>query len=211
MYTPRVYTNYKDESDATLASLAGKTLTDMTGNANFPDPIPTMEDYGVVVSDYRTKHEAATETGGKFANTAKDLARLELLGQMKRLASYVNFTANGDAHKLVSSGFILIPPPETHKVPKVPLWVRIRRGPQRGQLLMDVEKLKHVWQYEYQVGTQLEEEGPIIWGDEIFTTTKSRGNIIAGLQRVKTYWVRARGMNGHGVGDWSEAKSGSTE
>src|SRR5690606_9243531 len=179
MYTPRVYTNYKDESDATLASLAGKTLTDMTDNANFADPIPTMEDYGAAVNDYRAKHEAATETGGKFATTAKDLAKLELLRHMKRLASYVNFTAGGDAHKLVSSGFKLVPPAESHTVTKVPLWVRVRRGPQRGQLLLDIAKLKHAWQYEYQIGTTPEEDGPIVWDDEIFTTTKSRGNIIA--------------------------------
>src|SRR5690606_13060306 len=127
------------------------------------------------------------------------------------LASYVNFTAVGDANKLVSSGFMLIPPPEAHKVPQVPLWVRVLRGPQRGQLLMHIAKVKHVWQYEYQIGTRLEEDGPIVWEDEIFTTTDSRSNVIAGLQRVKEYWVRVRGMNGHGVGDWSEAASGVTE
>ena len=211
MYTPRVYTNYKDEGDAALASLAGKTLTDMTDNANFPDPIPTIEVYGTAVNDYRTKHEAATETGGKFATTAKDIAKLELLEHMKRLASYVNFTAMGDANKLVSSGFKLVPPPESHTVPTTPLWVRVRRGPQRGQLLMDVEKVKYVWLYEYQVGTQADENAPIVWAEEIFTSTKAKGNVIAGLQRVKTYWVRVRAMNGHGVGDWSEAVSGSTE
>src|SRR5690606_34932552 len=154
MYTPKVYTSYKDLSDAELASLAGKTLTDMTDNANFPDPIPTMEDYEVVVSDYRAKHEAATETGGKFATTAKDMARLVLLKQMSRLATYVNFTADGDPHKLVSSGFVLVAPREKHTVPKVPQWVRVLRGAQRGQLTLNIASVKHVWQYEYQVGTR---------------------------------------------------------
>lgn len=211
MQTPRVYTNYKDESDATLAALAGKTLTDMTGNANFPDPIPTIEDYGTAVNDYRTKYEAAVKTGGKFATTAKDGAKGVLLQAMKRLATYVNFTAVGDANKLVSSGFTLVPPPEAHKAPEVPLWVRVRRGAQRGQLLMNIAKLKHVWQYEYQVGTRLDENAPIVWEDEIYTTTDSRSNVITGLQRLTEYWVRVRGMNGHGVGDWSEPASGSTE
>jgi|SRR5690606_19745420 len=211
MYTPKVYTSYKDLSDAELASLAGKTLTDMTDNANFPDPIPTMEDYGTVVSDYRTKHEAATETGGKFANTARDVARKELLRQMSRLASYVNYTAAGDAHMLVSSGFVLVPPPKRHTVPEVPRWVRITRGPQRGQLSMQIAKVKHVWQYEYQIGTRANEDSPIVWEPEIYSTTKTRSNVIAGLERLKQYWVRVRGMNGYGSGDWSEAASGSTE
>lgn len=211
MYTPRIYLNYSKQSDAGLATLGGKTLTDMTDNTNFPDPIPALDDYAIYVNDYRTKHEAAAETGGKFATTAKDIARLSLLQQMKRLASYVNFTADGDANKLVSSGFTLVPPPKGHTVPEVPLWVRIRRGPQKGQLLLDVAKVKHAWQYEYQVGNQGDEQGGIVWEEAIYTTTKSKGNIIAGLQHVTSYWVRVRAMNGYGTGDWSEAASGSTE
>ena len=211
MYTPRIYLSYTRLSDADLATLGGKTLTDMTGNASFPDPLPTLEDYGTHVTDYRTKHEAAAETGGKFANTAKDIARLALVQQMKRLATYVNFTADGDAHKLVSSGFIMVPPPESHSVPRVPLWVRVRRGPQKGQLLLDAAKVKHTWQYEYQIGTQPTDGGEISWDEEIYSTTRSKGNVIAGLQNVKTYWVRVRAMNGYGTGDWSEAVSGSTE
>lgn len=211
MYTPRIYTSYAHLGDAQLATLAGKTLTDMTGNTNFPDPVPALEDYGPAVNDYRAKHEAAAETGGKFATTAKDIARLALLQQMKRLASYVNFTAAGDAHKLVSSGFMLVPPPESHTVPGVPLWVRVRRGPQKGQLLLDMARVKFAWQYEYQVGVPTAGTDSIDWEEAIHTTTKSKANIIAGLESVKVYWVRVRAMNGYGVGDWSEAVSGSTE
>jgi|GEM_PF-892172 len=211
MYTPRVFSSYRRLSDAELASLGGKTLTDMTGNANFTDPVPTLEDYAMSVEDYRTKHEAAVETRGKFATTAKGIARRTLLRQMKRLATYVNFTADGDANKLVSSGFTLVPPPESHTVPEQPLYARLRRGPQKGQLLMRVAKVKHAWQYEYQLGTDSESGDDIVWGEEIFTTTKSLTNVIAGLQSVKRYWVRVRAMNGHGKSDWSEAASGVTD
>ncbi len=211
MFTPRVYSDYSRLTDADLATLGGKTLTDMTGNANFPDPVPTATDYAAAVNDYRTKHEAAAETRGKFATTAKGIARLHLLQQMKRLASYVNFTADGDANKLVSSGFTPIPPPEANTVPGVPLWVRVRRGAQKGQLAMDCAKVKHAWQYEYQIGRQLGEDGPIAWEAAIHRTTRSRPNTIAGLESVRTYWVRVRAMNGHGTGDWSEPASGSTE
>ncbi len=211
MFTARIFLNYSRLGDAALATLAGKTLTDMTDNANFPDPVPALTDYGTYVNDYRTKHEAAAETGGRFATTAKDIARLALLQQMKRLASYVNFTADGDAHKLVSSGFMLVPPPKSNTVPSVPLWVRVRRGAQRGQLTLDIAKVRHAWQYEYQVGDQRDDRGEIVWGDSIYATTKSRGNVIAGLESVATYWVRVRAVNGYGKGDWSEVASGSTE
>lgn len=211
MYTPRIYLDYSKLSDADLATLAGKTLTDMTGNPNFTDPTPELAEYATFVEDYRTKHEAAAVTGGKFATTAKDIARLALLQQMKRLAFYVNFTADGDAHQLVSSGFTLVPPPQSRTIPDVPLWVRVRRGPQKGQLLLDVAKVKFTWQYEYQISSIRGDDGEIVWDENIFTTTKSRGNIIAGLESVVTYWVRVRAMNGYGTGDWSVIASGSTE
>lgn len=211
MYTPRVYLDYSRLGDADLATVGGKTVRDMTDNANFPDPTPELADYTTAVNDYRAKHEVASETKGKFATTAKDIARLHLLQQMKRLASYVNFTADGDANKLVGSGFTLIPPPTANGVPGVPLWVRVRRGAQKGQLNMDCAKVKHAWQYEYQLGRQLEENGPIVWEDTIHRTTRSKPNVIAGLAHLVTYWVRVRAMNGHGTGDWSGPASGSTE
>lgn len=211
MRTPRVFTDYSKLLHAELATLGGKTLTDMTDNANFPDPEPGLVEYAEAVKDYRAKHEAATETGGKVATTAKRNARLALLDRMKRLAIHVNLTADGDANKLVSSGFTLVPPPQSHTVPSVPLWVRLRRGAQKGQLAMACAKVKFAWQYEYQVGMLVEGKEGIDWGETIHSTTRSKPNTITGLESVKTYWMRVRAMNGHGVGDWSEAVSASTE
>ncbi|SEO10412.1 hypothetical protein SAMN05216436_13332 [bacterium A37T11] len=42
MRTERVLTNYSKISDADLSTLAGKTLTAITGNVHLPDPIPTV-------------------------------------------------------------------------------------------------------------------------------------------------------------------------
>ncbi len=191
--------------------MAGKTLTDMTGNANFPDPDPDMADYADAVNDYRTKHEAAVETGGKFDRTAKDIAKLVLLQAMKRLSSHVNFTANGDEHKLVSSGFQLVQQPTPNDVPLVPLWVRARKGNQKGQLKLDIAPVKWRWLYEYQIGHLKDENGEVIWGNTVYDTTKTRGTLISGLASVVTYWIRVRARNGYGAGDWSDPVSASTD
>lgn len=211
MRTQRVLTNYSKLSDADLSTLAGKTLTAMTANVNFPEQEPAIEDYTLLVNDYRTKHEAASETGGKFEKTAKDLARLALEEAMKRLTSYVNFTANGNANMLVSSGFTLAAMPQGNGVPGVPLWVRMRDGAQRGQLRMDIAPVKTAWEYEFQVSNTRDESGAIVWGAELFSTTRTRGTNIMNLQSVQTYWVRVRARNGHGLGDWSEVVSGVTK
>jgi len=211
MRTPKVYTDYSGLSDSALATLGGKTLTEMTDNANFPEPDPDLTAYGAAVADYRTKHETATETGGKLATTAKDLARRALLQQMNRLAIHVNLTAAGDPHKLVSSGFTLVPQPGSGTVPAVPLWVRVQRGFQRGQLRVDTAKVRGTWKYEYQVTSQRDAQGNLVWDGPIHYSTRSRGIIVAGLESVVTYWVRVRAVNGYGFGDWSEPASGSTE
>ncbi len=194
-----------------MASLAGKTLTDMTGNANFPEPEPDLETYADAVNDYRTKHEAAVETGGKFDRTAKDIAKLVLLQAMKRLSSYVNFTANGNENKLVSSGFQLAQQPTPNDVPFVPLWIRVRKGSRKGQLKLDTAPVKWAWFFEYQISHLKDANGEIVWGDTVYDTTKTRGTLISGLLNVVTYWVRVRARNGYGAGDWSDPVSASTD
>ncbi len=187
MRTERVLINYEHVSDSYLSMLAGKTQTSLTGNAFYTTPIPSLADYETVVTDYRTKHEAAAETGGKFDITAKRIARLTLLDNMRRLATYVNLTAKGDAHKLVTSGFILASQPQNSETPGVPLWVRLEDGPQKGQMKLGVAKVKWAWEYEYQLGNAAGEDDPIVWEQTLRSTTKTRGTLILGLTGGQTY------------------------
>ena len=207
MRTERVLTNYDHVSDAFLATLGGKTLSWMTGNGSYTDPKPSMADYETVVTDYRTKYETAVETGGKFDIAAKKLARLVLLESMRRLATYVNLTADGNANVLISSGFILASQPQSRVAPDVPLWVRLQDGPQRGQLKLSVAKVRWAWEYEYQVGTSAGEDDPIVWLPTLHRTTNSRGTVIPNLTSGQLYWVRVRARNGYGPGDWSDPVS----
>src|SRR3546814_846693 len=178
MRTQKVYSDYNGLSDADLATLGGKTVTDMTDNAYFPNPDPDLTDYGAAVTDYRNKHETATETGGKLATTAKELARGVLLQQMRRLAIHVNLTAAGDAHQLVSSGFTLVPPPTPGSVPGVPLWVRVQRGYQRGPLRVDVAAVRTTAQYDYPLTNQRDAARHLLWAGPPHTSNRSRAIVI---------------------------------
>ena len=206
MRTERVITNYSRLSDGYLSTLAGKTLTSMTDSVFFPDTIPSLADYKAVVMDYRMKYETAVETGGKFAITAKDHARLVLLESMRRMAIYVNLTADGRADQLVSSGFMMAAQPQRSTTPEAPLWVRIVDGPQYGQMKLILAKVKSAWEYEYQLGTT-NWDGQIIWEDVLHRTTNSRGTVITGLIGGQTYQVRVRARNGRGPGDWTDPVS----
>ncbi len=125
---------------------------------------------------------------------------------MKQMAFYVNVTANGDANALASSGFVLAAPAKTLLVPDVLLWVSLTDGRQKGKLRLDFEAIKGAWEYEYQISSELDSAGQVIWG-EIKTTRISRGNVIAPVTAGVTYWVRVRARNGEGVADWSHTVS----
>ena len=186
--------------------LAGKTLTSMMGNDFFALSGPSLTDYETVVADYRMKYETAAETGGRFAVTAKEMARLRLLESMRRLAIYVNLTANGQPDMLVSSGFILALQPQRWTEPGVPLWVRLLDGPEKGQMKMSLAKVKWAKEYEYQIGIS-GKDGQIIWEEALHRTTNSRRTLIPGLIGGQTYRVRVRARNGRGPGDWSDPVS----
>ncbi|WP_262248577.1 hypothetical protein [Parapedobacter soli] len=64
--------------------------------------------------------------------TAKNNARRELLRAMKQMAFYVNMTANGDAHLLASSGFILVGQSQAMRIPHVPLYGMLEDGERNG-------------------------------------------------------------------------------
>jgi hypothetical protein len=78
--------------------------TKMTGNANFPAPVPTL----VVVGAAREALEATvaeTLNGGKAATFAKNEAEAELDELLTQLAGYVVSIAGGDEAMILSSGF----------------------------------------------------------------------------------------------------------
>lgn len=60
--------------------------------------------------------------------------------------------------------------------------------------------------YEYQVANALEGEGEPIWGDSYETST-SFGNVFSPVFPGQIYYMRIRGRNKKGVGDWSAVAS----
>lgn len=201
-----IYQSYEKWDDYSLSTLAGRTLAFMTGNLNFPDPRPAMDDYTVIVNDYREKHEIASKRGSQLEIKAKDNARALVLQAMKELSFYVNTIAKGDGQILASSGFELVPPPQSTAYPDIPKNLRLSDGRVSGELRFMFGSLRSAWEYEYQYATALDVNSDPEWG-ELHRTTNSRGNYISGLTAGERCYVRVRARNGKGTGDWSEAVS----
>lgn len=201
-----VYIAYERWGDDSLSTLAGRTLMSMTDNTNFPDPRPDMDEYAVLVNDYREKHEVASNGGSRFEKESRDNAKAAVSQAMRELAFYVNTVANGDREILASSGFELVPDPVPSKVPGIPNNVRLLDGNVSGEMRLMFGALQAAWEYEYCYATGVDERGVPEWG-EIIRTTNSRLNYIQELTPGERVYARVRARNGKGIGDWSEPVS----
>ncbi|MBI4931803.1 MAG: hypothetical protein HY841_13635 [Bacteroidetes bacterium] len=88
-------------------------VVDMTGNANFTTPNPSLATVAAVNNDLETKHLAALG-GGPMQTAAQNAAELVWNDTMGKLAVYVEITADGDVTKITSAGFH---PTSTEKQP----------------------------------------------------------------------------------------------
>ena len=118
---------------------------------------------------------------------------------LRQLAYYVNGVAEGHLSTLLSSGFPTNSMTGSAQVPLKVEAVRLTDGRQSGQVRLDFGKQRHVLLYEYQYRMVEEEE----WSER-YTTSSSRGNIIAPLTVAQRYEARVRAINTQGVGDWSD-------
>lgn len=206
MQKSRVYINYNKWSDNALATLAGRAASFMTDNEAFPTPPIDMVSYTALAENFRMTLQEAIENGGKLAVTAKNNARKVLLDAMRQLAFYVNTVADGDEHKLASSGLVQVLTPQSLKRPFPPLLVRLRDGNQTGELNLMFEHVANAWEYEYTIAHETDEQGQPRW-EAIESTTNSFGITLASLTEGVRYYARVRSRNGKGVSAWSPTVS----
>lgn len=187
--------------DDELMVLATTIIGAMTNNENFPTPTPDLETITTLLDDYVDKLTIWRKKGSPEDKALKDESRYPLEEELQALAYYVNTTAKGRVSTLLSSGFPVSEPLTNTLVPLVVQSVKASDGRQSGQMRLDFQAQKKVNVYEYSYRKLAEEEQE--WSDR-FTTTSSRGNIIAPLDPGIYYEVRVRAVNKQGAGDWSQ-------
>lgn len=202
MRKERIYTDYSGWKDDVLATLAGRTVEFMTSNDGFPDLQADLPAYADLVTDYRQKLEVAKNRGSLLEVTAKNKARGLLLRSMKQLAFLVNMAADGDAHLLASSGFILQGRPQALRAPHAPLYGVLEDGVKSGEMNFRFEAIPNAWEYEYQIASELGVSGDPLWGETRRTTQSLRNPVIPAVPGTK-YYARVRSRNGKGESDWS--------
>ena len=176
----------------------------MTGNPKYPNPTPDLLDLESILEDFITKLALSRKRGSPEDTALKNESREPLIVALQQLGYYVNGVAQGHLSTLLSSGFPTNSASFGNQVPLKIDNVRLSDGRQSGQVKLEFapQKMATIYEYRYRIRDDFEQ----LWGDR-FTTTSSRGNIIAPLEIGKFYEVQVRAVNTQGTGDWSDAAS----
>lgn len=188
--------------DEELVIVCNTIVGAMTGNAKYTTPSPALAEIQTLLDDFTTKLAVARKRGSPEDTALKDESREPLMVAIQQLGYYVNSIAQGHLSTLLSSGFPTNSASYANQVPLKVDNVRLSDGRLSGQVKLDFasQKIATIYEYRYRIRTDIPKE----WGDR-FTTTSSRGNIIAPLEVGRFYEVQVRAINTQGVGDWSDS------
>ncbi len=195
------FTRLKEDG---LVTAANTIIGAMTDNPNYATPVPALADIQALLDDFSNKLAIARKRGSPEDTALKDESKIPLMEGLRHLAYYVNSVAKGHLSTLLSSGFPVTSPDGPKLLPIAVEHVRLTDGQQSGQVRLDFANQHGIRLYEYQYRKVASPE--LEWSDR-FTTTSSRGNILAPLEVAERYEVRVRAINTLGAGEWSQPVS----
>ena len=199
----------EDKFEAIFGSIA----TSMKNNPNFPEPwwddpteTPTSTSLATDKATYSGLKTDATD-GDKGSISARITARENATADLKKLARYIELTANGDDAMLESTGYELTkaPGPRTTLPPPAPLDLRLKKGDLEGEIVARCKAVTGCKTYETQICTG-DTGTPANWKSGPVTSTCSR-IVFTGLTPGVLYHVRIRAINKNGPGAWSDVAS----
>src|SRR5207302_144353 len=182
-------------ADTELDNFAQAVIDAMTGNATYPTPPVTIANLQTAKDDFTAKM-AAAQTGGIADTAAKNNSRQALLGDLRRVATYVQMTCNDDPALLLSSGFQAQSTNRASTPLEQPQSLSIKNGGS-GQLVATIDPVRNANMYEGRIKLDAD------WLLSVFTGD-SQHIIFEGLTPGKNYTAQVRALGGStGQSDWS--------
>jgi hypothetical protein len=186
--------------DASMSVLAKHILTEMAGNANFPDPTPKLVDVDASAQAYALSLAAAKNRDRDLV-LIKNQRKAELKGLLDQLFDYVNLTGKDNIEILTSSGF-----PLAHErtpvgdMPK-PENIKVGLGNGTGKVNVSIKSIHGADMYIYQYTLSPNPEV-----DNWVTINDSRSKLkIEGLEAGAQYKFRVAAVGSKGKGPWSDS------
>ena len=178
--------NFDGYAEPELLQKTRAAVLKMTGNANFPNIVPTAANMAIAADDFEAAMANAS-TGNKDAIANKNAQKAVLQGMMRSWGLYVNLLSDGDLEKLTSSGLPITKEP-TPAVLGVPENLVISQAVNPGTIEVSFKAVDKAINYRYEWAAN-----PItantVWQGIIST---SRKQVISSLEQGSNYWFRVR-------------------
>ncbi len=169
-------------------------VTMMTGNQNFPAPMPPLSDVSTYLDTLEAREELVRK-GGKGMVPLRNVALRKAHTSMTLIRAYVQSVANREpeqAEAIVLGAGMNVGKPRTRT--KLP--VEVRHGNAVGEVVLDARALPPPVQYRWQMSTD-----QATWTDlpETFRTK----SVVEGLVPATIYSFRLRTVTNNGPSEWS--------
>lgn len=102
----KILSNFQGYTDSGIATFTQHILSCMTGNENFPTPVPALADIQAAEDDFNAAL-AEMGSGGKEITALKNQKRAALEKLLFPLAMYVQINSNDDEATALRPGFDL--------------------------------------------------------------------------------------------------------
>jgi hypothetical protein len=187
-------------SNADLISASDRIMVAMTGNANYPAPVPPLSD----IAAAHTSFVAAVSSGngGAHATIVRRQRRTQLVVLLRSLALYVQQACNGDPAILLTSGYPARRTGQPVGLLPAPANLRLARGKLSGQLKARCNRIARAGSYQWRYATAA---APTTW--QLVVPTLKSSTVLEGLIAGIAYIVQVRAVGSRGASEWSDAAS----
>ena len=199
-YYARVALSFTRKADADLIVFVRNVITMLTGNTQYPTPMPTLATVTTAVNDFEAKVHDALD-GGKIPIATRNASRVQIMALMRQLAVYVQANCAADLLLLISSGFQAVRAPSPAGTLAAPQNPRLSLPSKTGELEFKFDRVKNAQNYSIQTASAA--SGP--WEDEDISSA-SRVTI-GGLTPGEVIWARAAANGAAGQSEWTTAIS----
>ncbi len=187
------------DSDALLITDTGSIINDLTGNASYPTPAPTLTVVQTALDAFIAA-VADAANGGVALTAIKNDKRDALVILVRELASYVQVTCKGDLTVLLTSGFPIQKPQRNPiGVLPAPAGLVVSLGSRTGELNASAPPVFGAAIYNWRVTTTAQ---PSVVVQTAQTTAAS--NVFDNLTPGVVYNIQANAVGSAGPSNWSD-------
>ena len=203
----KLIVSFERLNEAEYLAKSSAILAALTGNPHYQEPwatqAPTLQQLQAAFNDHQAAYfDSLSKDTQKIA--LRDATRVILTALLKQLAPYLELVAQGDTAILATTGYGLrndivhnqgsdpLPAPDNFQV---------TQGTISGTLDVHVSKLFGAGAYDVQINLG-DPKIESTWLHAI-TSTSCLNIVLQGLIPGQAYWLRIRGVNGNGLGAWS--------